>query len=83
MRPVGAHGGGVMHFWSVSFRGELAFLHCYDICMCVVNKHLSSSSLFSIPFRLTSSMMRFITFLLLRLCVCVMSVVVWSSLVCL
>ena len=33
MQPVGAHGG------EVCFRGELDFLDCDDICMCVVNKH--------------------------------------------
>ena len=38
VRPVGAHGGYVMYFWIVYFRGELSFLHCDDICMCVMNK---------------------------------------------
>ena len=38
MQPIGAHGGEVMYFWSVCFRGELGFLNCDDICMCVVNK---------------------------------------------
>ena len=38
VQPVGAHGGEVMYFWSVCFRGELGFLSCNDICMCVVNK---------------------------------------------
>ena len=28
----------VMYFGSFSFRGELGFLNCDDICMCVVNK---------------------------------------------
>ena len=28
-----------MYFcWSIYFRGELAFLNCDDICICVVNK---------------------------------------------
>ena len=27
-----------MYFWCVCFRGELGFLNCDDICMCVVNK---------------------------------------------
>ena len=30
--------GEVMYFWCVCFRGELSFLNCDDICMCVVNK---------------------------------------------
>ena len=38
MRPVVAHGGEVMYFWSVCFRVGVGFLNCYDICMCVVNK---------------------------------------------
>ena len=38
MQTVGAHGGEVMHFWSVFFMGELGFLNCGDTCMCVVNK---------------------------------------------
>ena len=38
MRPIGAHGGRVMYFGSFCFRGELSFLKCDDVCMCVVNK---------------------------------------------
>ena len=38
MQPVVAHGGEVIYFWRVCFRGELDFLNCDDICMCVVNK---------------------------------------------
>ena len=32
------HGGEVMYFCWVCFRGELGFLNCDDIYMCVVNK---------------------------------------------
>ena len=35
---IGTHGGDVMYFGCVCFRGELGFLNCDDICMCVVNK---------------------------------------------
>ena len=38
MQPIGTQGCEVMYFWYVSFRGELGFLNCDDICMCVVNK---------------------------------------------
>ena len=38
VQPIGRHGGDVMYFWCVCFRGELGFLNCDDICMCVVNK---------------------------------------------
>ena len=32
------HGGEVMYFGCVCFRGELGFLNCDDICICVANK---------------------------------------------
>ena len=38
MQHIGAHGGEVVHFGSFCFRGELGFLNCDDICICVVNK---------------------------------------------
>ena len=44
--------------------GELGFLNCDDVCMCVVNKQ----------FMLTCSVMRFLSLLLLGLCVCVCGV---------
>ena len=27
-----------MYFWCFSYRGELGFLNCDDVCMCVMNK---------------------------------------------
>ena len=38
MQPIGAHGGEVMYFGCVCFRGELGFLNCDNIGMCVMNK---------------------------------------------
>ena len=38
MQPISTHGGEVMYFGCVYFRGEIGFLNCDDICMCVVNK---------------------------------------------
>ena len=38
MQPIGTHCGEVMYFVCVCFRGELGFLNCDVICMCVVNK---------------------------------------------
>ena len=35
---IGTHDGEVIYFWCVCFRGEIGFLNCDDICMCVVNK---------------------------------------------
>ena len=39
MQPIGKHGGEVMHFGCVCFRGKLSFLNGDDICMYVLNKH--------------------------------------------
>ena len=33
VQPIGTHGGEVMNFGCLCFRGE----NCDDICMCVVN----------------------------------------------
>ena len=38
VQPIGTHGGEVMYFGCFGFRGDIAFLNCDDICMCVVNK---------------------------------------------
>ena len=38
MQPIGAHCCEVMYFGCFEFRGELGFLNCDDVCMCVVNK---------------------------------------------
>ena len=38
MQPVGAHCCEVMYSGYFVFRGELGFLNCDDVCMCVVNK---------------------------------------------
>ena len=67
----------------LSFKCELGFLNCDDICMCVVNKQFKPLSLFLIRFMLTRSIIRVLSLLLQGLCSCVVSVVMWSSLVCL
>ena len=36
--PVCVHCCEVMYFGCFDFRGELGFLNCDDVCMCVVNK---------------------------------------------
>ena len=38
MQPIGSHCCEVMYFGCFGFRGELGFLNCDDVCMCVVNK---------------------------------------------
>ena len=68
VQPIGMHGGEVMYFGCVCFRGELGFLYCEDICMCVVNRQFELLEFVLIPFILTCSMMRFLSLLLLGLC---------------
>ena len=79
VQPIGTHGGEVMYFGCVCFRGELGFLDCDDICMCVVNKQFQLLEFFFITFMLTCSMMRSLSHLLLGMCRCGVSVVMWSS----
>ena len=38
VHPIVAHCCEVMYFGCFDFKGELGFLNCNDICMCVVNK---------------------------------------------
>ena len=38
VQPIGMHGGEVMYFVCVCFRGDLGFRNCDDIYMYVVNK---------------------------------------------
>ena len=38
VQHIDSHGSEVMKLGCVCFRGELGFLNCDDICMCVVNK---------------------------------------------
>ena len=64
-QPICAHGGEVMSFYC--FRGELGFLNCDDICMCVVNMQFGLLEFVLIPFMLTCNMMRFLSLLLLCL----------------
>ena len=38
VQPIGAQCCKVIYFGCFGFRGELGFMNCYDICMCLVNK---------------------------------------------
>ena len=51
--------------------------------MCVVKKQFELLKFVLIPFMLTYSMMRFLSLLMLGMCPCVVSVVMWTYLVCL
>ena len=75
--PIVAHCCEIMHFGWVDFRGELGFLNCDDICMCVMNKQFELLEFVLSLFMLTCSMMRFLSILLLGLCVCVVFVILW------
>ena len=87
----------------VCFRGELGFLNCDDICMCVVNNNNNNNNIClksniqtsSVDFNKQFEFLEFVfdsvhvdlqydeisLTLLLGLCPCVVSVVMWSSLV--
>ena len=68
VQPIGAHCCEVMYFGCFGFRGEFGFLNCDDVCMWVVNKQFEHLEFVS-EFMLTC-MMRFLSLLLLGLCVC-------------
>ena len=72
VQPVGAHCFGIM--------GEIGFLYCDDVCMCVVNEQFELLECVFVPFMLNCSMMRFLSLLLLGLYPCVVYVGMWSSL---
>ena len=57
VQPISMHGGEVMYFGCVCFRGELFFQNYDAICMCVVNKQFELLEFFVISFILTCSMM--------------------------
>ena len=73
VQPIGTHGGEVMYF-GCGFRGELGFLNCDVICMCFVNKQFE---LLEFVFDSVYVDLQYV------LCSCGVSVVMWSSLVCL
>ena len=75
--------GEVMYFGCVCFRGNLGFLDCDDICMCVVNKYFELLE-FIINYVYVDLKYNEISLtLLLGLCACVVCVVMCSSVVCL
>ena len=40
VQPIVAHCCDVMYFECLDFKGEIGFLNCDDVCMCVVNKQV-------------------------------------------
>ena len=80
VQPIYTYGDEVMYFGCFCFRGELGFLNCDDIYMCIVNKQFE---LLAYMLTCSCSIMIFISLLLLGLCACAVSVVIWLPLVCL
>ena len=68
VQPIGTHGGEVMYI---------------DTFMCVVNKQFKLLEFVCDFVYVDLQLMRFLSLLLVGLCPCVVSVVLWSSLVCL
>ena len=55
VQPIGMHSGEVMYFGCACSRGEIVFLNCDDIGMCVTNKQLKLLEFFFSQFILTCS----------------------------
>ena len=83
MQPIGTHRGEIMYFGCVYVMGELGFWNCDDICVCVVSKQFQLLEFVLMSFMMACHMMRCISLLLLDMCPCVVSIVMWPSLVCL
>ena len=82
VQPICAHYCEVMYFGCFGFRGELGFRNCNDVYMCVVNKKVE---LLEFVFDSVSVELQYDEISLAftaALCPCVVSVVLWSSLVC-
>ena len=73
VQPIGAHCCEVMYFGCFGFSGELGFLNCDDVCMCVVNKQFELLEFVSESVYVM--FMKLLSLLLLGLCVCVVLVV--------
>ena len=70
VQPIGAHCCEIMYFGRFGFRGELGFLNCDDVCMCVVNKQFELLEFFCLSrFMLTCSLI-FLTFTAGSVCFC-------------
>ena len=80
VQPIGSHCCEVMYFGRFSFRGELGFLNCNDVCMCVVNKQFELLEFFYSVY-VDLQFDEIIPLLLLGLWPCVMSVVIFGPFV--
>ena len=79
VQPIGMHGDEVMYFVCVCFKGDLGFLNCCDIC--VVNKQFERLE-FVFDFVYVNLQYDGISLTFTAgLCPCVVSVVMWSTVV--
>ena len=83
VQPIDTHGGDIMYFGCICFRGELGFMNCDDICMCVVNKQFELLEFVYDSVYVDLQYDEMLSLLLLGLCPHVVSLDMWSSLVCL
>ena len=51
VQPIGAHGCEVIYLGCFDFRGELEFLNCDVVCMCVMNKQFELLELVYVDFQ--------------------------------
>ena len=77
VQPIVAHCCEVMYFGYFDFRGELGFLNCDGICMCVVNKQFELIEFVFESIYVDLQYDEIFSLLLLGLCVCVVLVVLW------
>ena len=75
MQHIVAHCCEVMYFGCFDFWGELGFLNCDDVCMCVVNKQFELLEFVSESVYVDLQYDGSPSLLLLGLCVCVVLVV--------
>ena len=66
-----------MYVGSFYLRGEIGFLNCDDICMCVLNKQFELFEFVFKSLNVDYSIIRFLTLLLVCLCACVVCVFRW------
>ena len=83
VQPIGTSGGKVIYFGCVCFMGELGFLNCDDICMCVVNKQFELIEFVFDSIYVDIQYDKIYLILLLGLCPCGVSLIMCSCLVCL
>ena len=65
VQPIGAHCCEVMYVGCFGFMGEVGFLNCDDVCMCVVNKQFELLGFVFDSIFVDCSMMRFFSLLVL------------------